>query len=256
MDSRHRRGRALLILLSVASAAMLSLSSPGQVAADSEPSPDLSVLQAKLAELDKPLRWVITGDSITQGAKWVGRERAYPELLQERVRWELKRRRDLFVNSAISGEKTIGLLADFDWRVLQFHPDVVSVMIGMNDATLGPTARDRFERDLREILKRIRGTGAIPILHRTNPIDVDNPGSTSRSDLPAYNDVISQIAHSTKTILVDHWNHWQKERPTPVALREWLADPLHPNAAGHRQMAIEFFRALGCYDAAAPTCQP
>ena len=36
-------------------------------------------------------------------AKWVGRERAYPELIQERVRWELKRRRDFFINSGISG---------------------------------------------------------------------------------------------------------------------------------------------------------
>ena len=245
--------RLLLVLLV---GAMTPMASRAQYASDAGVSPDLSLLQGKLAQADQPLLWVITGDSITQGAKWLGRERAYPEILQERVRWELKRRRDLFINSAISGEKTVGLLADFEWRVLRFRPDVVSIMIGMNNATFGPAGREGFESDLREMLARIRAGGAIPILHRTNPIDGENPGSTSRADLPAYNDVIHQVAQSTKTILVDHWSHWRKEKNTAIALREWLADPIHPNAAGHRQFAIELFRSLGCYDATAPSCQP
>lgn len=217
---------------------------------------DRVTLKEKLARMDRPLVWVITGDSITQGAKWLGHERGYPEIVQERVRWSLNRRRDLIINSGVSGEKTGGLLADFDWRVLHFHPDIVSIMIGMNNAAAGLAGRPAFETDLREMIRLIRTAGAIPVLHRTNPIDDENAGAKTRSDLPAYNEVIARVAQSTQTILVDHWTHWRKAKPTPAALRDWLADPIHPNAAGHRQMAIEFFKAIDCYDATSPTCQP
>ena len=235
---------------------MASSLTQAQPAPGPAPIADLITLQAKLSQGAQPLTWVITGDSITQGAKWVGRERAYPELIQERIRWELNRRRDFFINTGISGEKAAGLRADFDWRVLRFRPDVVSIMIGMNDAVAGPTGREPFANELREMIRLVRATGAIPLLHRTNPIDSEAAASQTRSDLPAYNEIIAQVAQSTGTILVDHWTHWSEAKPTPAALRDWLADPIHPNAAGHRQFAIEFFRAIGCHDDAAASLQP
>lgn len=233
---------------------------PGAILAPAllaEPA-DLATLRAKLANLDQPLVWVMTGDSITHGAKWLGNERSYPELIQERVRWSLKRRRDLFINSGISGERTTGLLADFDWRVLHFKPDVVSIMIGMNNAVLGPDGRKPFEADLREMIRQVRATGAIPILHRTNTIDLErnNPAASARADVPAYNEIIAAVAAEQDVILVDHWKHWQAAKPTVEELRAWLADPIHPNGTGHRQFAIEFFRTIGSYDPAAPDCQP
>jgi acyl-CoA thioesterase-1 len=235
---------------------LLASSGQSQPAATAAPLPELTLLQEKLAEPARPLTWVITGDSITQGAKWVGRERSYPEIIQERIRWEMNRRRDFFINSGISGERVAGLRADFEWRVLRFRPDIVSIMIGMNDAVAGPAGRAAFEAGLRAMVEQVRAAGAIPLLHRTNPIDTENPDSLRRSDLPAYNEIISQVAHDTNTILIDHWARWQDARPTPGALRDWLADPIHPNGAGHRQFAIEFFRTLGCYDPAAITTQP
>jgi lysophospholipase L1-like esterase len=206
---------------------LLASSGQSQPAATAAPLPELTLLQEKLAEPARPLTWVITGDSITQGAKWVGRERSYPEIIQERIRWEMNRRRDFFINSGISGERVAG-----------------------------PAGRAAFEAGLRAMVEQVRAAGAIPLLHRTNPIDTENPDSLRRSDLPAYNEIISQVAHDTNTILIDHWARWQDARPTPGALRDWLADPIHPNGAGHRQFAIEFFRTLGCYDPAAITTQP
>ncbi|WP_157693916.1 SGNH/GDSL hydrolase family protein [Opitutus sp. GAS368] len=235
---------------------MAATFSQAQPAPEPTPLADLVTLQAELAQPSKPLTWVISGDSITQGAKWLGRERSYPELIQERVRWEMNRRRDFFVNSAISGEKTAGLRADFAWRVLRFHPDVVSIMIGMNDAVAGPAGRAAFEAELREMVRQVRVAGAIPLLHRTNPVDTDNPDTLTRTDLPAYNEIIAQVAGSTGTILIDHWTRWLEARPTVAGRREWLADPIHPNGAGHRQFAIEFFKAIGRYDSAAASTRP
>lgn len=221
------------------------------------PLPDLVSLRAKLARTKDPLTWVITGDSITHGAKWLGRERSYPEIIQERVRTELNRRRDFFINSAISGERTPGLLGDFDWRVLRFKPDVVSIMIGMNDAREDMTTPEKFVANVREMIGKVRAAGAIPILHRTNPIDSEKESTKTRlAKLPLVNEIIAKVAKSEQVILVDHWTFWQEARPDLPQLREWLADPIHPNGAGHRQFAILFFKAIGVYDPASFTCQP
>src|SRR5687767_5660953 len=41
-----------------------------------------------------PIKWIFSGDSITQGAKHTFGDRSYPEIFSERVRWELGRVRD------------------------------------------------------------------------------------------------------------------------------------------------------------------
>jgi lysophospholipase L1-like esterase len=203
-------------------------------------------------DLETPMIWVFTGDSITHGAKWVGSERSYPELIQEEIRWSLGRRRDFVINTGISGESTKGLLTDFDWRACHWNPHVVSIMIGMNDAVAGPAGREPFEANLREMVRRVHAMGSIPILHSTNSIDDAVPDCRTRHDLPAYNEVIIQVAHDTSTILVDHWSRWQEQRPLPH-LHDWLGHAFHPNGAGHRAFAQEFFRTLGYDDYTPPS---
>ena len=160
------------------------------------------------------------------------------------------------INTGISGERTGGLLADFDWRVSHWNPQVVSIMIGMNDAVAGPEGREQFAINLREMVRRVRAMDAIPILHSTNPIDDEVPDSQSRHDLPAYNKVIIQVAHDTSTILIDHWSYWQQHRPSRPLLHDWLGHAFHPNGAGHRAFAQEFFRTLGYDDYTPPAASP
>lgn len=217
--------------------------------------PDYAALQSRLADRSRALTWVVTGDSITQGAKWLGTSRSYPELLSERVRWEMGRLRDLVIDSGVSGEVASGLLDDFEWRVLRFKPDIVSIMIGTNDSRFGPAGRDKFRSNLVEIVRRVRAAGAIPILHTTSPIDFDAPAGKLRSDLPAYDLIIAEVASREGVILVDHWGIWRKTVPEANALRRLLADPVHPNAAGHRKLAVETFRALGIYSESSVICR-
>lgn len=244
--------RFLRLHLLVVATLLTSATIATSAANPTSPSGDLKLLRARIADTESPLIWVLTGDSITHGAKWLGWERSYPELIQEQIRWPLGRGRDFVINTGISGERTGGLLADFDWRVSHFKPHVVSIMIGMNDAVAGPEGRAQFEKNLHEMVQRIRAIGAIPILHSTNSVDTKNPGSASRYDLPAYNQIIVQVAQSTDTILIDHWSRWHQERPTLPLLREWLGESIHPNGPGHRAFAQEFFRTLG-YDYTPPS---
>src|SRR6478609_7274434 len=50
---------------------------------------DLKKLQKAIADKEHPLKWVFTGDSITQGAKHTLGYRSYPEIFSERIRFEM-----------------------------------------------------------------------------------------------------------------------------------------------------------------------
>lgn len=232
--------------------ALLAVSVAGAEKAAASGTRDLAALKAKMADRRVPMTWVITGDSITQGAMWVGMERPYAAIVEERVRWELHRKQDLFVNSGVSGETSTGLLANFDFRVLRFHPDVVSIMIGMNDASSGAAILDTFDANVREMIRRVREAGGIPILINTNQVDPDSKSARKRPELPAFNERIDRIAKSTDTLLVDNWSHWAAADLS--TRRSWLGESIHPNGAGHRQIAIEFFKTIDCYDPKAPMC--
>ncbi|MFO0817093.1 MAG: SGNH/GDSL hydrolase family protein [Pirellulales bacterium] len=202
----------------------------------------------------EPLTWVITGDSITHGALHTLGWRSYPEHFAERIRWEMRRVRDVVINTGISGNRTRDLLKDFTWRAARFQPDVVSIMLGMNDCVAGSAGRDTFRSNLKDLAERTIAAGAIPLLHTPNTIYLKNAGS--RSDLPAYATIVREVALERKYALVDHWAHWQTQKPDQEALLTWLEDKsIHPGVFGHREFAKLMFRELGIYDEKSPTCK-
>ena len=125
----------------------------------------------KLFASNDPVKWIFYGDSITHGALHTFGQRDYVELFSERVRFELARTMDIIITTAISGDNTRGLLNSFDWRVAQFKPDVVFLMIGMNDCNAdNDIGIDEFESNLSELATKIDDLNAVPVLQTTCPI--------------------------------------------------------------------------------------
>lgn len=210
---------------------------------------DQAMLRAKLADKTKPITWVITGDSITHGAWFTNGGRSYPEHLAERVRGELLRFRDFVINTGVSGEVSTGLLKDFDWRVLRFAPDVVSINLGMNDCMRLPV--EQHKKEMAEVITKAKAAGAIVILQATNTVDA---ADNHAKKLPEFIEAVRALAKEHDLMLVDHYKHFSdhqqgKEKKT------WLADAIHPNALGHAHMAAEMFRAIGIFDAKSDTCK-
>ena len=245
----HRRCRLTLSAALLFATCLLSAQTQSTAPVAAPDADDLARLH-RLLERPRPITWVFTGDSVTQGAKWAGDSRPYPAIFAERVRWELHRSRDIVINTAISGNRTQDILDDFDWRVAHLHPDVVSLMIGMNDSIGVSQNEPAFAANLAELVRRIRALGAIPILHTTNSTLYDR----DRVDLPRYNAIIRSIAASGHVILVDNWRYWQQNR-TPANLVEWLGNPIHPNGLGHIQIARQLFETLGIFDPASAVGQ-
>ena len=216
--------------------------------------PDLDRIKELLAQ-QKPLKWIFTGDSITAGVEHTHGYRSYPEIFAERIRWELKRPRDIVINTAISGNTTQNILDDFNWRVGQFNPEIVSLMVGTNDCARKGMTAEIYEDKLHILLDKIRATGAIPVLHTPNIIiEKDAP---ERAGLPDYVKVIQKTADTKSTILVDNYAYWEdamKNRPDVNVFKEWLNDPLHPNGAGHREIARLLFKKLSIFNPDDATC--
>ncbi len=202
-----------------------------------------------------PLKWILTGDSITAGVKHTHGYRSYPEVFSERLRWEMKRSRDHIINTGISGNTTRSIVEDFDWRIKQYNPSVVSLMFGTNDCADGRNiSLQLFKTNLDYLVSGVRALGAIPILQTPNLIITDK--APERSSLYKYVEVIKSVAEEQKVILVDNWEYWKQaiEKTSQAKVfKEWLNDPLHPNGGGHAEIARLMFRELGIFNANDPT---
>lgn len=193
-----------------------------------------------------PLTWVITGDSITHGLVHTQGGRSYPEHLHELIRGELERVRDIVVNTAISGNRIVDILDDWERRVGAWQPDVVTLMIGTNDASDGGPrpviTPDDYAASLHDFVRRVRAQGAIPVLQTPPAIDVRNAPERARID--AFAEAVRRVAGEDDVILVDQHAHFAElgNGGVPWGL---MNDPFHPSAAGHAALAVELARVLG-----------
>ena len=199
------------------------------------------------------LTWVFTGDSITHGALHTMGCRSYPEHFAERVRWELQRRQDVVVNTGISGDRMSRLLQNQDWRVWRFQPDVVSLMMGMNDCTEGQSGRSTYRSNLEMFLKSAEQHRTKLLLHAPNPILM--AADARRRDLPGYVEQLRAFAREHDLPLIDHYQYWSTVHK-PDELVYLLSDgAIHPNQYGHVELAKLMFQKLGIFDPASRTCK-
>lgn len=196
----------------------------------------------KLFESDEPVKWIFYGDSITHGAFHTLGARDYTELFQERVRTELNRVHDIVINTAINGNTSNELVDGFDWRIRQFSPQVVFIMIGMNDCSnLRDISPDQYRGNLQQVCKNLIEIDAIPVMQTTCPI---LPGTTPDREpfFDHYMQIVREVAEEFGCPLIDHLAFWKEN---PVKHYYWMHDPFHPNDKGHLVFAHKLFRELG-----------
>lgn len=204
-----------------------------------------------LIERDEPVRWLFTGDSITHGALHTNGARDYVQLFEERLRWELGRRRDHVLRTGVSGRTVGDLEADFDWSVLQYRPHVVSMMFGLNDANVTDPDPEKFGRAVTRLIDSAHAHDALVIVHTPNWVSSTETGMRL-ANLQGYAEATRAAAVGTGAVLVDHMAEWQiAEREDTIEW--WINDGCHPNAEGHRVLYRSLARTLGLWDSASPT---
>ena len=222
---------------------------------------DFEKISAHLnTKASEPWTWLFYGDSITHGALHTHGFRAFPEIFAERIRWELRLLYDVVINTAISGQSTVQLLDEsrFNWRVSRFAPNVVFILIGMNDIVKLKSA-EKFHANLLELVRRIRSIGAIPVLQTNGKILFvpENEKYIMRyENLPQYNDTVRQVAADESIILIDHDAYWNEFICDEETLKLHLGEAIHPGGSGHLAMAKLIFQTFNIFDPESPCCNP
>ena len=206
-------------------------------------------------EAEKPVKWLFTGDSITHGACHTYGHRDYVQLFEERIRYELGRRRDVVIRTAVSGWTAEDIAEDIEWNVVQHHPDVVSLMVGINDANRGPSFFETFSASMTAIIDRVISIEARMILHTPNPT-VPGAHENCENNLPRIVEWIRATALERGIPLVDNFAEFQRAwEEQPLRTGAWMNDALHPGMYGHRALARLLLKEIGIWDERALSCR-
>jgi len=201
-------------------------------------------------------RILFIGDSITDALR---REKAYAPLgcgyvhfagcfLQAKFP-EL----DLQVeNRGISGDTTRELLARWKEDCLDLRPDVVSLLVGINDLWRGykpvlepdktPVPPDEYEDNLRRMLSGVQQLGSRLILMEPFYFcrDLQDP---MRRGLDAYLDVAHRLARDYRALLVPLQKAYER-LSSQVPDERWSEDRVHPSMWAHAWIACQWLSAV------------
>lgn len=165
------------------------------------------------------------------------------------------------INSGISGDGVEGGILRLDRDVLSYHPDLVVVSYGLNDAGNGLENLNRYGECLKDIFNRIKDLGAECIFLTENMMNtktschltdhfligiaerfakIENDGV-----LEAYFEKAKEIAATCGVGVCDCYAKWKKLQSAGVDTTELLANKLnHPIREMQYLFAISLLEVL------------
>ena len=155
-----------------------------------------------------------------------------------------------FINFGISGNRTSELFDRFYKDCLEFQPDVVSILIGVNDVWHRhnilniATTDEQTKLNYTCILERIKRESNAKILMMT-PYLLDHPDvQHMRSEVDAINVFIKELAAKYADAFVpldELFDEAMKTQPQPLY---YSADGVHPNENGAKFIAKHYAEAM------------
>ena len=186
------------------------------------------------------------GDSITHAGRtrWKnsGLGSGYVMMVAERFFAKHSEGKVRFLNRGISGNRVRDLRGRWKEDCLNLKPDVVSILIGVND-TLGEffwgetTSIESFEEDYSNILTWTRKTlDAQIVLLEPFLLPLSREQMVLRRDIDARIKVVRKLAREFETVLVQ-LDKVFGEAAKIKGFEFWSRDGVHPTTAGHALIA-------------------
>ena len=210
-------------------------------------------------------RVVFIGDSITDGMwgcgggfKFSSAERNHSDLnhiyghgFMEMVASDTQSRYPkagfVFFNRGISGNKLPDLAARWKEDALDLDPDVLSVLVGVNDigAYLRSGSQEPFNKEewknlYRDLLRQAREKNpsvklvlCTPFVSRGGNVEYEKRAPIA-SELAG---IVREVAKEFGAVLVPYDELFAKLIASEPSPNYWMWDGTHPTSAGHRRMA-------------------
>ena len=202
----------------------------------------------------KKIKIVFQGDSITDAGRdkrnYHDMGNGYPKYASALIAENYPDIDFEFINFGISGNRTCQLFDRLYTDGLAFEPDIISILIGINDIWhrhgIGKIATTdaQIELNYRSILERIRRESNAKILMMT-PYILDHPDvQHMRSEVDAINVFIKELAAKYADAFVpldELFDEAMKTQPQPLY---YSADGVHPNENGAKFIAKHYAEAM------------
>lgn len=162
-------------------------------------------------------------------------------------------------NLGISGNRARDLVARWQIDCIDLQPEVLSIMVGINDTwrrydAKDPTSAEAFESSYRHLLEAARI--ALPtlkiILMEPFVLPVPEDRISWREDLDPKIEAVHSLAEEFKATLIPLDRLFNEAcRHQPPAF--WAEDGVHPSPAGHAFIARHWLEAVGAFDSGMAT---
>ena len=156
-----------------------------------------------------------------------------------------------FWNRGISGNTLYEMADRWQEDALDLQPDVISILIGTNEAGKSISAVEKsgrkatvedfdyatWEQTYRHLLDTTRQVLPNVQLVLCTPFHTPARGAVKCAVIDSLCSIVRQIAKDYKAVLVPFdsmFKELQKNQPNP---KYWIWDGIHPTAAGHQRMA-------------------
>jgi lysophospholipase L1-like esterase len=198
-------------------------------------------------------RILFQGDSITDGNRGRNADpnhvlgHGYQYIIASKYGAELAERHLTFLNRGISGNRVSDLARRWQADTIDLKPDVLNILIGINDLNSGVTAEqyeqgyDRLLADTMKALPQVR-------MVLCEPFGLPAEGKkatweTYRADLAARQTIVTRLGEKYHVPVV----HFQKvfdDAAKRAPADYWIWDGIHPTYSGHQLMADEWARVV------------
>lgn len=200
-------------------------------------------------------RVLFQGDSITDGNR--GRTddpnhilgHGYQFILSARFGAQLAERRLIFLNRGVSGDTVLKLAQRWPTDTLELKPDVLSVLVGINDQSQGigyqefERTYDRLLRDAKAANPRLKFVLCEPFALPVRGYAEATVWSGVRHGLKKRQEIVAKLAKKYGAALVKFQRVFDEACQRAPA-EHWIWDGIHPTYAGHQLMADEWTRTV------------
>ncbi|MHB1460852.1 MAG: SGNH/GDSL hydrolase family protein [Armatimonadota bacterium] len=194
------------------------------------------------------------GDSVTDA----GRSRTndaelgggYPMFIQGQLSATHPAHNITILNRGISGDRTIDLVNRWTEDCIELKPDVVSILIGVNDTwrrydSNDPTSTEEYARNFGTMLERVKTElDAKIVIIEPFVLPVSPAQNDWREDLDPKIHVARALAQKYDAIYIPMDGIFASAA-CHTGLSYWASDGVHPTSAGHSLIAQSWLKATG-----------
>jgi lysophospholipase L1-like esterase len=167
-------------------------------------------------------------------------------LLREKPAMKLR-----FFNRGVSGDRVPQLVERWQKDTLELRPDILSVLIGVNDLWHKMMGRSKgtpeeYETEYRSLLERTRETLPDVRLIVMEPfvLQTGHVKDTWMAEFEVRRNAAARVAAAVSALFVPLHDMFQKLAKTTEPT-DWLYDGVHPTAAGHFAIAEQWRNVVG-----------